>query len=456
MKTDKKKCLMKGKKCLMFNVQCLIIKIFAISPFSIQHSTLNIKKASNICLVVSLAMSFQFKATAQQRIVTLPQSVDEALKNNGNIKSANYSIDLQRALKRSAVNIDKTNITISQGQINSINYDNNLNISQRFEYPTVYKNQLRLAEERIKGSEYQLAVNQLDLASNVKAAYYQLVYYTNKRQLLYAQDTLYNNLVKASTLRYKTGESTLLEKATSETASFEVKNSIQQNKMDITIAQQQLQVLLNTKDAVMIADTVIIKKEIQIPTDSSAIANHPILQYLQQQIEINRKETDVQRAKRLPDLLAGYTNQSFRGIQNVNGVNEKFTGLDRFNSFQLGVAIPILPGGHKSKINASKINEQIAATNLEYEQTNLNGQRTILVQQYLKQKSAIDYYEKTALPQADLIIKNADKAFRNGEIPYIQYQQSLATALKIRTDYVDVIYQFNQVAITIETILGIK
>ena len=140
----------------------------------------------------------------------------------------------------------------------------------------------------------------------------------------------------------------------------------------------------------------------------------------------------------------------------LNGVNEKFTGLDRFNSFQLGVAIPILPGGHKSKINASKINEKVAATNLEYEQTNLNGQRTILVQQYLKQKSAIDYYEKTALPQADLIIKNAYKAFRNGEIPYIQYQQSLATALKIRTDYVDTIYQFNQVAITIETILGIK
>jgi cobalt-zinc-cadmium resistance protein CzcA len=400
--------------------------------------------------------SAQNNTGTETRVVTLQQAVDEALKNNGNIKSANYSIELQKAIKGSAINIDKTNITISQGQINSINYDNNLNISQRIEYPTVYKNQLRLADERIKGSQYQLAVNQLDLANNVKAAYYQFVYYINKRQLLYAQDTLYNNLVKASTVRYRTGESTLLEKATSETSLFEIMNRIQQNEMDITIAQQQLQVLLNTKDAVMVADTVIIKRDIQLPADSSVIANNPMLQYLRQQIEINKKETDVQKAKRLPDFIVGYTNQSFRGIQNVNGVNEKFTGLDRFNSFQLGVALPLLPGGYKSKINAAKINEKIAATKLEYEQTVLGGQLNILLQQYYKYKSAVSYYETTALPHADLIINNALKGFKSGDLPYQQYQQSLAIALKIKTDYIEAIYQYNQSALAIESIIGIK
>jgi len=180
------------------------------------------------------------------------------------------------------------------------------------------------------------------------------------------------------------------------------------------------------------------------------------LKYLQQQIEINKKETDVQRAKRLPDFIAGYTNQSFRGIQNVNGVNEKFTGSDRFNSFQVGVSIPLLPSGYKSKINAAKINEQIAASRLEYEQTVLNGQLNILLQQYYKHKSAVSYYETTALPQADIIIKNAEKGFGAGELTYVQYQQSLATALKIRTDYIESIYQYNQSTLAIESIVGIK
>jgi cobalt-zinc-cadmium resistance protein CzcA len=390
------------------------------------------------------------------RVLTLQQAVNEAIKNNGNIKSANYSIDLQNALRRTAVNIDKTSISIAQGQINSINYDNNFNITQRFEYPTVYKNQLKLADEKIKGSEYQLAIIQLNLANNVKYTYYQFVYFINKKVLLLSQDTLYSNLVKASAARYRTGETNLLEKATSETQSLEIKNKIQQNESDILIAKQQLKVLLNTRDDITVADTLITKRNVELSTDSNVIAAHPMLKYLQQQIEINKKETDVQRAKRLPDFLAGYTNQSFRGIQNVNGVNEKFTGLDRFNSFHLGVAIPLLPGGYKSKIDAAKINEQIAATNLEYERTNLNGQLNILLQQYYKHKSAIEYYETTALPQADLIINNALKGFKSGDLPYQQYQQSLAIALKIKTDHIEAIYQYNQSALSIENIIGIK
>jgi len=426
---------------------------------------INMKSSSNTALIVlcislsslvPVASSGQNNTSNTPTSMTLQQAIDTALKNNSSIRAANYSVDLQKALRRSAVNIDKTNIILSQGQINSINYDNNLNISQRFEYPTVYTNQLKLAEARIKGSQSQVEVNRLNLANNVKSTYYQLVYFINKRALFAVQDTLYNNLVRASTVRYRTGESTLLEKTTSEAQSLELKNRMQQNEIDILITQQQLQVLLNTKENITASDTSIAKREIQLPTDSSVIANNPILKYLQQQIEINSRETDVQKAKRLPDFVVGYTNQSFRGIQNVNGVNEKFTGLDRFNSFQIGVAIPLLPGGSKSKIAAAKINERIAQENLAYEQTNLTGQLNTLLHQYYKHKSAIDYYEKTGLPQAELIIKNAEKGFRAGELTYIQYQQSLATALKIKTDYIESIYQYNQSTLAIESIIGIK
>jgi heavy metal efflux system protein len=248
----------------------------------------------------------------------------------------------------------------------------------------------------------------------------------------------------------------LLEKATSETSSLEIKNRMQQNEIDIVIAQQQLQVLLNTNDSLMVADTSIIKRDLQFSNDSTALANNPTLKYLQQQITINEKETAVQRSKGLPDFHVGYTNQSFRGIQNVDGVDQKFTGSDRFNSFQVGVAIPLLPGGHKAKVNAAKINEKMAEARFGYEQVVLRGRLNMLLQQYYKHKAALNYYENTALPQADLIIKNAEKGFRAGELGYVQYQQSLATALKIKTDYIESIYQYNQSALVIESIVGTK
>ncbi|MES2649297.1 MAG: CusA/CzcA family heavy metal efflux RND transporter [Bacteroidota bacterium] len=398
----------------------------------------------------------QNNGNAPGKTITLQQAIDSALKNNSSIRIANYAVDQQNALRKTGVNFDKTTITLTQGQVNSINYDNNINISQQFENPSVYRRQLKLADARIKGSESQLEIDKLNLINEVKNAYYQAVYFINKRALFTSQDTLYENLAKASSVRYRTGETTQLEKTTSEAQLLELKNKIQQNEMDIIIAKQALKVLLNTKENITVADTTVTKKTYQLPTDSSVIANNPLVQYLGQQIEINKRETDVEKAKRLPDFTVGYFNQSFRGIQSVNGIDQKFTGSDRFHGFQVGVGIPLLPGGYKAKIAASKIGEQVARENVVYEQTNLAGRLQILLQQFYKHTSSIDYYEKTAIPQADLIIKSAERGFKSGEISYVQYQQSVATALKIKADYIDTIYQYNQATLAIESLMVTK
>ena len=397
-------------------------------------------------------------SSAQENIrkLTLQQAIGEAIKNNSSIKTANYEIDLQKILKKGAVAIPKTDIMFSQGQINSINSDNYFNVTQRFEFPSVYSNQSKLADVKINNSQQQLAVRENELVRQVKAAYYQLVYETAKRKLLVEQDSLYSHLVKASNLRYKTGESNLLEKTTSETQLMEIKNKLLQNVADIAIAKAQLQTLLNTKENISIADDELVKREIEIPSDSNAVVQNPYLKYLKQQIEVNKSETKLQQSKRLPDFMLGYFNQSFVGEQTVTGVPQKFTRSDRFSGFQVGIAIPILPGGYKAKINASKINEQIATSNLEYQQTNMQGELQQLIQQYYKYKAAMLYYEQTALPQTDLIIKNAEKGFKSGEIAYIQYLQSLSLAVKIKSDYLDNLYLYNHSVLLIENLIGKK
>jgi len=381
------------------------------------------------------------------RSITLPEALDLALKNNLNIRASSYEVDLQTALRKGTRNLDKTIITTNQGQVNSISWDNYFSVSQRIEFPTVYKNQARLSDARIESSKQQLAVRQAELKRSVKEVYYQLVYLKLRRLLLSAQDTLYANLVKASDLRYRTGESTLLEKTTSETQFLEVKNSLVQNAADINIAQQQLQTLLQVTEPVTVSDTAFNRKETTMFVDSVALAQTPYLRFYQQQIEVNKRETELQQSKRLPDFILGYINQSYRGYMNVNGVERKFSGTDRFHGFQLGVAIPILP-------SASKINEQIATTNFQYQQVNLQSRLRVLIFQYQKYKSALDYYETSALPHAYLLIKNAERAFRSGEIPYIQYQQNLTLAIKIKTDYLEAMNQFNQTILSIEYLLG--
>jgi outer membrane protein TolC len=55
-----------------------------------------------------------------------------------------------------------------------------------------------------------------------------------------------------------------------------------------------------------------------------------------------------------------------------------------------------------------------------------------------------------------MIIRNAEKSFKAGEITYMQYQQSLSSALKIKTDYIENIYQLNIASLAVESITGIK
>ena len=398
----------------------------------------------------------QTDSSSITRQLTLQQALNEAIQNSSYLKVGRYEVDFQKSLKNGTLNLDKTTISYQQGQLNSINRDNYFNIAQKIEFPTVYSSQSVLATAKVESSERQFRVRESELKRNVKTVYYRLQYLLEKKNLLLFEDSLYQRLAKSSKIRYQSGESTRLELVTSETQQLEVKNNLVQNEGDIEISQQQLQTVLNSKSSVSVYPQKPVKKPLPIGVDSLSIAQNPYLNYLKQDVLVRQKETSVQKAKRLPDFTFGYFNQSIRGLQNVTGLEQNFTRRDRFMGFQAGIAVPILPGGYRAKINASKISELIAAETVNYEQNNLEGSLNQLIRQYKKSGSTIDYYQKSALKQADLIMKNAELGFKGGEISYIQFIQSMTMALKIKSDYLDQLYSQQKIVLDVEALLGNK
>lgn len=391
------------------------------------------------------------------RKLTLPQAIDEVLKNNNSIKIAQYKIDLQQKLKQGSVTIPKTDLSYTQGVVsNPTIQDNIFNVTQRFDFPTLYSNQSKLADARVGSSERYKAIQENDLVNDVKLAYLQYVFVVEKRKLLLYQDSTYSNLDKSSALRYRAGESTRLESVTSSAQSMQIKNKIEQNNADLEIAKKQLQTLLNTTDNIAIADTELLARKPDLPTDSNSMAQSPLLRYLQQELSVSQQETNVERSRMLPEIVLGYSSQTYKGVQNISGIDRQFTGNDRFSFYQLGVAIPILPGGYRSKINAAKINENIAQSQITLAEINLQGEVQKAVQQYSKHQNTVNYYQKQALPQARLIIDNSEKSFKGGDISYMQYLQNISLAITIQSEYLDNLYQYNQSVISVETLLGIK
>ncbi|HQS22859.1 MAG: CusA/CzcA family heavy metal efflux RND transporter [Sphingobacteriia bacterium 24-36-13] len=411
-------------------------------------------------LLVSLFPTSSLRAQeitqAPVRQLTLQQAIDEALKNNNSIKIAQYQTDLQKALKRGSVTIPKTDLFYTQGVVsNPTVQDNILNVTQRLDFPTLYSSQSKLAGERVASSEKYKVIKENDLVNDVKSAYLQYVYVAEKRRSLLHQDSIYKNLDRSSSLRYRAGESTKLESVTSSVQSMQIKNRIEQNNADIEIAKKQLQTLLNTQDNISIADSLLVQRRPVLP-DSSSVAQSPLIQYLQQELKVNEQQTKVEKNRMLPDIILGYSSQTYKGLQNINGANREFTGSDRFSFYQLGLAIPIFPGGYRSKINAAKINENIAQSQIALTKTTQQGELQRLVQQYNKLQNTLTYYQKQALPQAELIIDNSNKGFKSGDISYIQHLQNLTLAINIQSEYLDNLYRYNQSVISIETLLGTK
>lgn len=400
----------------------------------------------------------QNAAAPVARALTLQQSIEEAIKSNARLKISDYDIKLQEAMQKGSTTMPKTEFSYTQGVVsNPTITDNLLNLSQRIEFPTVYGNQSKLTQEKVRSSQKYRMVTENELVQNVKLSYLQYQYALEKRRLLIGLDTVYGKLSKASNTRYKAGEVTSLENVTSSVHAKQIQHELVKNEADIKIARQLLQTLLNTADDISISDSSLKIQELLLPQQRIiSVADNPFLNYLQQEVQVARQNTVLEKSKMLPDIIVGLNSQTYRGTQTINGIERTYTGKNRFNFFQVGVAIPLLPGGYKARVNAYKIGEQKAQTEVDLAVTSLNGQFKELVQEYIKCQKSLEYYEKEALPQADLIIKSSEKGFRSGDISYIQYLQSLTLSSNIYSQRLDNLYNYNRVIIALEAIFGNK
>jgi cobalt-zinc-cadmium resistance protein CzcA len=132
------------------------------------------------------------------------------------------------------------------------------------------------------------------------------------------------------------------------------------------------------------------------------------------------------------------------------------TKSDRFTGFQVGLAIPLWFVPHHARMEASKLNQKATQSSFEYYETSLTNELQQATQQYLKAKSSIDYYRGSALPSADLILKQSDAAFRGGDIGYTEYLLGVQNAIRIKESYQRTLSDYNQSIIYINFLLGIK
>ena len=439
-------------------ISATILTMFILPIFYIFFSStvfrIKRKKIPNKILMMFLLFGFSFTvAEAQQmKVINQKEAVQMALDSNMAIRSSAYSVEVQKALKGASWDIPKTSVEGQFGQINSSTRDNNLTVSQSFAFPTVYINQQKLAGANVKSSEWQLKASRLEIATQVKQIYWQLTYLHSKRKLLIYQDSLYSGFFRAAELRANIGETNRLEMITARSQKMETKNLLQQVESDLGISAQKLQTLLNTDFLLSPADTVLRRVPFSPEADSLLVSENPSVGYMKQQIEISRFEKKLERSRMMPDLSIGYFSQTMIGATSTNG--QVFDSGDRFSGIQAGVAIPLWSSPYTSRTKAAKWKEKAAQTNAEYYSKSLSGEYRSLLGEFEKYSNSLDYYEKQAIPEANLIIEQTTRSYRTGAMDYLDYIQNLSRSLTIMQNHLEALNNYNQTLISIEFITG--
>ncbi len=395
---------------------------------------------------------FSFDITHAQTPLTLQEAIDLGTKNNYLIQANEFEITKQNQLKPTAKELPKTNINAILGQYNARSFDQNYSISQAFS-PFQFQAKKDLIQENIKDAELRLMTSKHLLAFQIRQSWNTVLYLEAINEILKKQDEYLQNFVKSAAVKLRTGESTLLEKITAETKQQEFLQTRKRNDALILSEKIKLKTFINFKQEFEIVQSTFQPQPMLI-ADTTFVNQNPILQLAIQQISLAATNREVLKASTKPDFTAGYFLQSLTGNQEINNQTVFYNGIPRFQGINLGVSIPIFGKANKAKIQAAETQIILEQRNADFSKNQLMSQFLQQIQEQKSNQSLLEYYTQTALPNAEIITKNATKAYQSGEIGYVEYLQSLETALKIRQTYLQAVNAFNQNTINIQFLLN--
>jgi heavy metal efflux system protein len=409
--------------------------------------------------ILIVLMLFNNKINAQTiNNLSLNEAIELAIKNNQLLQANNLDIQTAQILRGGILTLPKTNISANLGQINSRRFDENFSIAQDIPNPNLIKAKRALATQNIGISQQKLAINKQELIYTIKQSWYQVAYLQALSQVFQREDSLLQQFVRGATLKFKTGESGILEKTIAENKQQQLRqNSLEINHL-ITIEKLKLNQLMNNSNDFLIAETRFLPidfNESAPSVSSEKMGNNPLLLYAKQQLALIEAERNVVKADALPDFKVGYFIQSIAGLQEVNGQVKTYNFIPQFQGIQLGVNVPLFgKSAYKAKndaVNAQFLTQQ---KQNEHLQTQLQGQLKQYIEQYSFAKNNAAYYEKTALPNVQFIVKNATKAYQSGDIGYVEYAQALQTNLESQKAYLEAINNLNKAVLAIQFIIN--
>ncbi|MDX2001395.1 MAG: TolC family protein [Chitinophagales bacterium] len=394
------------------------------------------KRTIQILLILALSHS----GMLAQTVYTEQQVIDLTIKNSHSINAATLATQQNRQLQKGGFNLADPSVSVdfSSDGIEEIE------VSQSFEFPSVYVKQGQLRKQQTLLAEKQQAITTNDVKRLVRLLYLELQYRQALLEQLKVQDSLYNQIAISAQRQFDAGQIDFLAKTFTAAQYGDIHIRYLQALAEQQALQQQLKIYTGINDSIVVEALVMtpLSGQIQLSdiVDSTTLLSLPNIQYWMQQQTISRKSLALERNRVLPGFVVGYA------------YDREF--LPAEHRFRAGITVPLWFWQYRGSINAARIGVKVAEEQTLAQQQAVNSQLSQAKGELSKYSQSLEYFNSIGIQQTNDIISSSQRFFESGETDYISNLRNINDAYAIKLRYLETLKGYNEAVIQINYLTG--
>jgi cobalt-zinc-cadmium resistance protein CzcA len=375
-----------------------------------------------------------FSTHAQQK-KDLKELIDLALSRNAGLEAVRLEGESTEAFRGTAFDFGRTELFYFRDQANRFNNLplNTMGIRQEFDFPLVYAKRSGIQDARISAEKSRYEIREKELISELSSLHNRFLMAHQKIRIYDRLDSLYQNFEKAASRRFELGATNYLEKVTAASKAYKIRILLEESHTQAKVLQHQIESLVQADSSLQLA-TPSPERLMRVLPEMESL---PEVRRLEDQLRQLKLERQLEQQQMFPGFSVEYFTAN-------NGVSE--TAL---TGYRFGLKIPLLFNGPAARIKTARL----ATTAFEQQQSDYLQQLQVkllnLQASLLQQEKSLQYFENEGFSLSEAILKTAESSYKNGEIDYFQYIQSLENGYQIRLDYLEQLEKYNEIILQI-------
>ncbi len=294
--------------------------------------------------------------------------------------------------------------------------------------------QLHMQQTALHQAERSLVQHQL--TREVRDIFQHLSYLDEKRKVLGALDSLYQQTARVAESRYKNGEVAADERLSIRDQSTRIRLDLETISHETTFDREVLAQFLGENEPLTPVITPFTRRTFSL-ADTARIRQGAYAMVDAGKAAVSDAMTGVEKARRAPLFMAGINAQYL-----ANGA--------LYPGYTVGVRLPLAAQSLRARSSASMATAEAARFQAEATVRSQQMELAHLLHEVEKYEILLEYYEKEGQQLAKELRRSAFQRYNAGESDFSELVQSADRALRIEMEYLDNLHMLNRTVLEIE------